>query len=714
MKTNATIALFGMALPLVAGAQESVSQRQEGIEKTLEGILSKAGVSMSGRATGEFAQSTMDGSLKRDSVRATEPVTYTQVDFDMRARPNSVTTARAVFRLHLDWPNFFGAPYTPFETRWLSIDGKAMDMLYYSVGDMSVKWSPYTIYGNDVGFLYTPRMFAQMQEQAMAERFQGNNVRNLQGAQFGLRAAAPPAKIDSFNVGFLATKLTNAINTGDNPPTALPYIFSDFDRWVMGGRGDVTFLGGISLGGSMLAFQDLKGTYADQTSLETELQTGGSRAGSAAEKRNAAQSGMVSGGRFNLQLDRVMQSLPIQVGLNTEFSMSSWETQGMLLNTNPRILGADTKGLPEIPDSMLSRKKTDGVAFAADLVLGYSMEKVFGGSLSAGFMMNDSGYRNDLVQAQSFVPNRIYNSVQGSDMGMYSTFDAMYHNVHRFVPEIVSNEMVKNPFEKVGYSNQIGANSTRIDPVLQTVLPGGAATANRVGPRFGLDVGMLDGALTLVSNGWILSTAKDVPVSTEIWAMDSATGATSQLGDSMVYAPVRSGGVTDTIMYNLPVAQKIDYQKIQAGLKLRADKFLGDAWKMPLELMGSYELNSAKSGSAVDYKANILNAGLYVGVWKRIALTGGYQMINTEKAVLNTTKGAAGQTPYVSGKYTSKQTNVGGGLEYTITEGSYASFTWHKVSVEYPEDKFVKKADQPAVARDFSQNILNAKLTVGF
>ncbi len=75
MKTNATIALFGMALPLVAGAQESVSQKQEQIEKSLEGILSKAGISVSGRATGEFAQSTLSGSVHRDSVRSTEPVT---------------------------------------------------------------------------------------------------------------------------------------------------------------------------------------------------------------------------------------------------------------------------------------------------------------------------------------------------------------------------------------------------------------------------------------------------------------------------------------------------------------------------------------------------------------------------------------------------------------------------------------------------------------
>ncbi len=701
MKTNATIALFGMALPLVAGAQESVSQKQEQIEKSLEGILSKAGISVSGRATGEFAQSTLSGSVHRDSVRSTEPVTYTQVDFDLRARPNAVTTVRSVFRMHLDWPNFFGAPYTPFETRWLSIDGKALDMIYYSAGDMSVKWSPYTIQGNDVGFLYTPRLFAQMQQQAMAERFQGGNVRNLQGAQAGIRAGVEPYAIDSFNVGFLASKLASAANGGDNPPASLPYELSLFDRWGMGGRADVTFLKGVTTGVSYIDFRDLKGTYEKQDTTRAS-----------AMDRNTAQTGSVLGARFGLQLDRMME-MPLQVGLVGEFSKSSWEYAGEIL---------DTTVWAYAPDTLLSRKKIDGMAFAADLNLGYSLEKTVGATLSAGFMSNDSGYRNDLVQSQTFTPSRIFNSVQGSavgaglNRGMYSTFDAMYHNVHRFVPETKSNEMAKNPIEKVAYTNQVGSGSRSIDPVLQTVLPGGAASANRVGPRFALDAGFLDGAVTVVTNGWMLSTAKDVPLSLAIQQKVDSTGETRIIGDSTEFSYVTRtvGGLTDTL-YEVPKAYKVDYQKIQAGLKIRAEKFLGEVWTLPIELSGSYELNSAKSGNVLDYKANILNAGLYVGVWKRIALTGGYQLINAEDKILTTTVGIAPATPLVAGKYTSKQSHVGGGLEYKISEGSYATFTWSQIKVEYPEDKFLQKAtDKAAVARDFTQDILNAKLTVGF
>jgi len=704
MKINATIALFGMALPLVAGAQESVSQKQESIEKTLEGVLSKAGLTVSGRATGEFLTSGLSGSNLRDTVRSSEPVTYTQVDFALRARPNTGTTVKAIFRMHLDWPNFFGAPYTPFETRWLSIDGKAVDMLYYSVGDMSLKWSPYTIQGNDVGFLYTPRMFAQMQEQAMGERFLGDNVRNLQGAQLGIRAAVPELRIDSFNVGTVASKLANATNQlSDNPPPALPYVWSNFDRWVLGGRADVTAFKGLSLGASALHFMDLKGSYAN---LDTTR--------SSAMERNDAEVGNVLGGRLAVQVDKFVE-LPLQIGLNAEVSRSSWEYNGQILDTNAYDPAAGFADV-ETPDTLLGHRTIDGLGFAADLKLGYAYEKTVAGKLSVGFLQNDSGYRNDLVQSASFSAQRVLNSVQDGGFRNYSTFDALYHNVHRFVPEVRTNEASKNPMEKVAYTNQIGQGTPRrIDPVLQTVLPGGDATANRTGPRFGLDVGVLDGAITLVANGWILSTVKAVPLSKRRVDIDSATGATSAAaeGDSVVLVPVVRvvGAAFDTI-YNLQATYKVDYQKVQAGAKIRAEKFLGDLWTLPIELTGSYELNSAKSGSVLDFKANILNAGLYVGVWKRIALTGGYQLANSEEKILTRLEGT---TPWTDSKYTTKQQHVGAGLEYKVTEGSYVTFAWSQIKVEYPEEKFLKKStDKAAVARDFTQDILNAKLTVGF
>ena len=87
-----------------------------------ETVLSKQGISIGGLATGEYLKSDFSGSATDNSLRTTEPVTYTQVDFDLRARPNALTTARAVFRLHEDWPNFWGSPSTPRggcgPTRW--------------------------------------------------------------------------------------------------------------------------------------------------------------------------------------------------------------------------------------------------------------------------------------------------------------------------------------------------------------------------------------------------------------------------------------------------------------------------------------------------------------------------------------------------------------------------------------------------------------------
>jgi len=116
MNSKATVAALTLAIPLAAMAQTSVEDQQSKIEKALENVLSKQGLSVGGLATGEYLKSDFSGSATDNSLRTTEPVTYTQVDFDLQARPNATTTARAVFRMHLDWPNFWPVCST---TEWV-------------------------------------------------------------------------------------------------------------------------------------------------------------------------------------------------------------------------------------------------------------------------------------------------------------------------------------------------------------------------------------------------------------------------------------------------------------------------------------------------------------------------------------------------------------------------------------------------------------------
>lgn len=645
MNSKATAAALTLAIPMAAMAQASVEEKQTKIEQALESALSRQGISVGGLSTGEYASSKISGSGVNDDYRSTEPVAYTQVDFDIKARPNTSTTARAVFRMHLDWPNFWGSPSTPIETRWLSIDGKAMDMLYYSVGSMGAKWTPLTMWAPEVGFLYTPRLFAQQQQQAMNERFLGDNKRILPGAQFGIRASMPSISLDSFNVGLLGSKLYSADHsTAEALKAAYPFTWGSFDRVLYGLNGDATFAKGLNVGLTALVEEDLKSTYKNQSAT------------TAAEKaRDSAQAGSIFGVRLGAQLDRFVAMPGIKAGLELEYVSSTWDKHR---------LGGDT-----IP-------KLTGGALSAAVKFGYEMPKTFTGKVNAGFMTNDSAFRNDVAQSATFNGGRIYNTEQlagYSGWGNYNLFDAMYHNVYRFVPEASTNNTAKNAIEKNNYTNQVFDPSKRgmdaYDMNVQMVLPNGLATANRTGLNLGLEGSLLEGAVDAQIN--VLSL--------------------SQVKGSFHNVSLVDDGAGNMIPVMDAATQKATYQKIQAGTKVRVDKFLTGTWDLPLEFSASYEQNTGKAGSVFDYASTIMNVGAYIAVHKRLALLAGYQSLNGD----DKTVGDFGDN---------KQTNTGAGLEVKIQEGAYLLGMWNKLTTKFPT----------ATDADYDQSITSVKLQVAF
>jgi len=653
MNSKATVAALTLAIPLAAMAQTSVEEKQSKIEQALETALSRQGISIGGLATGEYSSSEMTGTAVNPKYRTTEPTAYTQVDFDLKARPNTTTTARAVFRMHLDWPNFWGSPSTPIETRWLSLDGKAMDMLYYSVGNMGVKWSPLTLWAPDVGFLYTPRLFAQQQQQAMNERFQGENKRILQGVQFGIRAAAPELAIDSFNVGLLGSKLASGSDSlAEQLKSAYPFKWAAFDRILAGGRGDVTFLKGATLGATYLDQRDLSSTNPNQdTTLE------------ARNERDHAQAGTIMAFRLGAQADKFVDLGAIKAGVDAEYVMSSWGRY----QYDRTFTGTNSKGADSLYTLTYESPKADGKALSAALNLGYEMPKTFVGKLSLGYIKNDSGFRNDVAQSATFRGGRILNTEQG--WSTWNTFDAMYHNVYRYVPERMSNGTAKNAVEKINYTNQVldpsQAAAGQYDMNVQMVLPNGLATANRAGLNVGLDVSALEGAVDLKG---AFQSFQEVKASDDV--------------------------------------NKAKYQKIQAGVKVRAEKFLAGTWDLPLEVAGSFEQNTGKAGEYFDYSSSVINAGAYIGLHKRVAFLVGYQAINGDnKTAIHDTLMAAlaatGAAPYV---VDNKQTNLGIGLEVKIQEGAYLIGMWNKLTTKYTN---LNKAD-------YDQTVTNVKLQVAF
>lgn len=746
MNTKALAIAAGLWVPMVASAatEATVTEQQESLAERLELALSKTGISIGGQFRGEIGASDLSGNAEERSKRDNEQIGYTSIDFDLRARPNTATTARAVFRMHLDHNNFFGAPYAPIQTRWLSMDGGMLGMMYYHLGNMSTRWSPLTVWSDEPSFLYTPRVFAQQQKAAMAERFLGNNQRNLQGFNLGLRAAVPAASIDSFNVEGLAVKLLTGSPIADIASPVLsnsgmfgdkvfryPDSLANFDRWGLGARGNVTFLGGITLGANYIGVKDLKSTFGSSqsemlyrtrlTKINTagvfqrdtlaeattpELDLIGAEYGDFV-RDSLAQDGRVVSLLGNVDGAKLMGNNSLILGLEGELAMSSWQA---MTGRDLTVLGTKADSV-RITGSTYAVGTMDsgwfkpvysnqtGNALNVALKAGWKTSS-WTGKVRVGYLANDSLFRSDLAQSPVFGQGRVYNSEQDYVAGKpvalmhYNTFDALYHYAHRWIAE-EANQYAKGPYDKIAYTNYAPGmvnptlgnwtaavkkaytayDTAKVDSVrqvrqttlyatslqslawdreLQLVLPVGEASANRVGPKFGLDFDLMQGGVEVLVNGYILQEAK--------------------------------GSILDS--FTQVTAEKAKFQQIQAGTRVRVDRFI-DGWTMPIEVTGSVGLSTAKGGMALDYASTAINAGLYVGVYKRVALTGGFQQIKGDDKLFEVDR---------------TMTNLAGGVEFKVQEGATLLAMYNLLKTEYPN----------AARYNFDQSIWSTKIAVSF
>lgn len=724
MNTKALAVAVSLWVPMVALAatEASVTDRQEDLSAKLDNILAKNGISLGGQFRGEVGASILGGNSQNTARRDDEQIGFTSVDFDLRARPNTFTSARAVFRMHLDHSAFFGSPYAPFETRWLSLDGTAADMLYYHFGSLNQKWSPYTIGSTIPGFLYTPRIFADQQKLALAERFVTEG-RNLQGLNVGLRASVPAAQIDSFDVGLLAAKLlstgpigspasqfiSNAAISGDGT-TGYPDSLANFDRWAVGGKANVTFMKAFRLGANFLATQDLRSTYGSTAGTTEVSRMVIQRVGQADSviwdptsdlyTRDAIlQTGNVVSGTAGFDVAKLLDNNNLIAGLDVDFARSAWQYYSGASFAGAVSSISDTISPTEIDIVSTGRfapvyTTKNGMAVNLGLAGGWKTDSWMV-KAKAGYLQVDSLFRSDLAQTAVFNQRfgRIYNSEQDALFAHYNVFDAMYHTVHRWVAE-EKNEYAKNPYDKIAYSNYVAGEITPSlgewtagtneaykalaaadsqdvvdakadlyntalyglawDRDVQLVLPAGEASANRVGPKFGLDFDLMQGGLEVKVDGYLLQEVK--------------------------------GTVVDS--FDQVAAEKAKFQQVQAGARLRADRFI-DGWNKPIELTASLGLSTAKAGTVLDYTSTAINVGLYAGVIKRLSVLGGYQMITGKDKAFFVDR---------------NQSNMAGGIEFKIQEGAALVAMYNLVKTEFPN----------ASEYDFDQSIWSTKISVSF
>jgi hypothetical protein len=525
-----------------------------------------------------------------------------------------------------------------------------------------------------------------------------------------------------------------------------PDSLGNFDRWALGAQAKVAFLKGIKLGLNYIQVKDLKSTFGTTDTSKAARRNHFTKADSAGVVRvldssdwkapltslanlkhdSLAQDGRVLSFVMGADVANILGNSSLILGLDAEAALSSWQTMSGRELTNKTSAGTVSTLVRsgwtysytiDTGRYLPIYSQQTGAAINVALNAGWKTDS-WTAKVTGGFLSNDSLFRSDLAQSPVFGKARVYNSEQdysGSDItGLmhYNTFDAMYHTAHRWVAED-RNTYAKSPYDKIAYSNyasgqvtnpglgfwtavtsdaykgfkdardSVNAKKARGEVVtageitadsaaqlelyqaalefnawdreLQLVLPVGEASANRVGPKFGLNFDLMQGGVEVRAQGYMLQEVK--------------------------------GSIYDSLTQTAP-AEKAKFQQIQVGARVRADRFIG-GWTMPIEISGSLGQSTAKGGLSLNYVSTSLNAGLYVGIMKRLALTTGYQSITGADKAFGVNRNLS---------------NLAAGLEFKVQEGAALVAMYNLLKTEYPN----------AAEYNFDQNIWSTKIAVSF
>lgn len=666
MRTTAALLLaFGLSGALLeTGAAESqaatapntAAAEGDSLRGILEGILAKEGITVGGVFRSQFLHSSIGGAGAVPVRRSEESIEYTSVDFDIRARPSTLTQGRLVFRMHQDWRNFFSDIGNPIHTRWISLDGKAAGMFSYNVGDFRKHYSPLTLHSPDIDLLYEPEYYASQRRDAMDEVFLGNNDRLLQGVNLNLDAALDNAAggniLPGLHLNLLGARLRNVeTSLGDGSKVTAFTEKWHFEKFLGAANADIRLPFGFSVGGSHLTIFDKKGTFNPAVS------------GALGNPDTLAQFTQIWSGRGGFDLAKALGWENASLSLSGEYATSADDSSSFAIGAT---------------DTTLKSVDITGAALMAGIQGGWKpSSKAFSVRGGLNYLRNEQHYRNELAQSPTFRGQRIMNIENDSTPGLralspqaaqYSTFDALYRHAFKFTPSAATNAWHKAPFSKGSYDRSIAMQSelaslsaNRLDTSLQLVMPFGPATPNRVG---------IDSRLT---GGF--------------WE--------ERIEATLLYAGLKEivGRPVDSVR-SLPVTA---FAQMGGGLKLEVGAMLGLPY--PLTLSGSLVRSTAENdGIAGDtvftartVESDFISAGLRYKFWKRAAVLGGFQEIRTRNVRAATLEEV--------------QRNLGGGLEYRISDGAYVLGGLNQVSVTPPEG---------SVHKEFSQIQTDLRLNVRF
>ncbi len=670
------VAIIG-AMAVYGHAADSSSTSSGNILKTLEQIQAKAGISFGGEFQSQFLSANIDGDAAKANRRNTETAEFTSVDFDIKARPNTITQGRLIFRMQQDWRNFYSDISNPIFARWLSIDGTAKGMFSYNAGMFKQKYTPLTLYTPEIDVLYEPDLFAQQRRVAKNEVFLDDNQRLLQGINLNFGAEVYPI-FNSLKVNAMATRLRAVETNIKNGSKVVALIdTSAMEKFMAAGNADITFLRGISAGGSFLDIFDNKASYSKGGDTVADTMAQNTRIGDL---------------RIGVDIGTLANAKNWKLGVSAEMAFSSDDSA--FYDTIGRGAAiADTAATHQFPGLNLAKNTISGSALKAQLNAAYSVPDVFNISLEAGFIKNTSDFRNELAQSPSFFGRRIMNfendTVYNVLSSIYSTFDAMYQQVFKFAPAAISptalNWWYKEPFMKNSYTSMVFTQqelakakynyfkSRFLDPSVQLVMPFGPATPNRTGVTGHAAMGFLNDRLQAKA---VFASLKEI--------------------DTTVIAA--------TATSSAKIIPKTTYSQAGGGIKIQLEKFIG--WQYPINISSSVVSSKASNDGILGDTAypagsivnNFYAENIYFKFWKRAAFLFGMEFIKNDYTTDQT--------------FTMNQTLTAIGLEYKVSEGSYVTGTLGQVNVTHSGNP--TKININTSTSDFNQKLVSLYLRVMF
>lgn len=621
----------------------SESERIDSLEKKTEGILAKAGILFGGEFYSRALSSKISGNLTKDASgdatvgKTTENILATGLDLRIEARPLDVIGGTAIIRVHQDWRNMFGSMANPLTLRWISVDGNFKNLLTYNIGDFKQKYTPLTVWTPEPEIMFEPTVFARQREIAMGEEFLGDNNRVMQGANFNFGAKVAPA-LQELKLNAFASRLRQA---GTEKEAS--------------GTPDATDHLNVNMDRYATAFNaDMKfipGAEIGGTILYVGDAKRTSRLADTATWKAATNDLVFSGrARIGSELFSSIDADVVKFGLSGEFAGSNytWYTGK---EKDVTLFGTAFKG------------NLDG-----DFKFGSN-----GLKLNAGFLANTQEFRNEMAQSPALFNRRILNTALGNKKNTYNIFDALYTSVFSYMPG--EGEMgIKQPMKKSAWTRSTLTWSeidkyyaTLIEQNLSTALPLGEATPNRSGLIADLDLNFLNKAILVGGNLKILG--------------EMQRDTTFLSGTKETQSFMEFGG----------------------GASFNIAKF-GDWWAYPFVLSGSFThtyVDNYLGLSGRENNVSFVNAGAYWKFWKRLALMGGYQFI---ESVNNGAKSSIDMT--------TNQSQWAAGLEYTVAEGGVLNATIGQVMVDYSANNATE--NKTVAANNFKSLRLDLNLTVKF